>query len=157
MHDTMKNMAEKRFYILVPETVQITSTVTHYDLLTGDSMDEEHTKSVKMVAGRLIAQAFHIGRKIENSRVNFQSISLEYEEITAIDLSVRNSKELRKVSDEIFSLVRSNPNILRMYEEFADTNFDIYGTTEKVHTATVVGPISREELESAIGHLELYV
>lgn len=155
-------MEEKRFYILVPETVQITSKVTHYDLLTGDSSDEEHIKSVKMSAGRLIAQAFHIGRKIENTRALMSAVGfLPYTEITAIDLSVRNTKELKKVSTEIKNTISDRQlNLIGRdglyYEEFYDTNQDVYGTFEKVHTATVVGPISREILENAIGHLELY-
>jgi hypothetical protein len=157
-------MEEKRFYILVPETVQITSTFDNIDLSKTDQLDtfsEVAVKTVKMSAGRLIAQAFHIGRKIENYRVNKflkesngGRLKDHYEEITAIDLSVRNTKELEKVSNEIDASIDACSGIF--YAEFWDTNSDVYGTTEKVHTATAVGPVTRDELENAIGHLELY-
>jgi hypothetical protein len=39
---------------------------------------------------------------------------------------------------------------------YEDTNADFYGSKEKVHTATVIGPVYQEELDSVIGHLELY-
>ena len=78
--------------------------------------------------------------------------------MTTIVLSVRNTKELRKVSNEILSVVNSLSHMIP-YEEFHDENIGFYGTSDKIHTITAIGcvtPEIREMLESAIGHLELY-
>jgi hypothetical protein len=135
----------ERFYILVPETVQ-----PFRPFGCGDS---EENPSYKMVPGRLIAQSYHIGRKIENTSLS--DGYFPYEEITAITLSTRNTKELRKVSDEVKAWCQSLEEEI-LYEEFHDTNPDFYGTSVPVHTATAFGPVTREEVDHLIGHLELY-
>jgi hypothetical protein len=137
---------EKRFYILVPETVQATTVVE----TSTDTNPVETVNSFRMVAGRLLAQAFHIGRKIESWRCR---LNVPYEEITAISLSVRNTRELQKVSKEI---ANSTLPYGCFFDTFFDTNPDFYGTSDRVQTATVVGPVLKEDLDEVIGHLELY-
>lgn len=143
----------ERFYAIVPETAQ-TSIVnwspedSHHPGFQG-AVD---IKNTKMVAGRLIAQGIHVGRMIGHV---FQNAQVPYRDITTIVLSVRNSKELRKVSDEIHQHVVNFPFEIG-FAEFHDENPDLYLVPDKVHTITLVGPVLKEELESAIGHLELY-
>jgi len=143
---------EKRFYILVPKTVQVKTVVNtqHMVSSTIETYPVETITSFRMVPGRLLAQTFHIGRKIESWR---RSLGIQYEDITAISLSVRNTRELQKVSKELMSFKLREP---AFYDEFYDTNLDFYGTTDSVQTATVIGPVFKEELDSIIGHLELY-
>jgi peptidyl-tRNA hydrolase len=123
-------MSEKRFYLIVPNTV-----------------DTPYKGTFVMEPGRLMAQCCHIGRKL-------QAGMTQYEEVTTIVLSVRNSKELRKVSDELASGFRTGWNT--NYQEFHDTNPVLYGTDSEIHTVTGIGPISKEDIDFAIGHLELY-
>ena len=135
---------DKRIYILAPHTVQV--------LCSGqlDMEGQPETRSFKMVAGRIVAQGVHVGRSLgylmaENN--------IPYKEITTIVLSVRNTKELRKVSDEVIKLLHGTGT---PYQEFHDTNPGFYESMEKVHTITGFGPVDRELVESAISHLELY-
>ena len=134
-------MTDKRIYILVPETVQVSVAPTFPE-------SEPEIRSFKMVPGRLIAQGVHVGRRLGNWHFNRQN-----PEITTITLSVRNTKELRKVSDEVVNLLYKTDI---PYEEFHDSNPGFYGTDDRVHTITGFGPVTREEVESAISHLELY-
>jgi hypothetical protein len=138
-------MEDKRIYVLVPETVQV-----EVPSRWGYGEGTTETKSYPMVARRLISQGVHIGRMLGNWSFNRGN-----PEITTITLSVRNTKELRKVSDEVQAILRHAEEHIA-YEEFHDTNIGFYETTEKVHTITSFGPVTREEVESAIGHLELY-
>lgn len=137
----MTETSEKRFYVIVPKTVQIKFT---------DWAGKQDTQTIPMEHGRLMAQVFHVARKIELYRYN---PTLIYEEITTIVLSVRNSAELKKVSNELLNLPTGKQPSL---DYFLDTNPEFYGTNEKVHTVTAIGPVTKEEVESAIGHLELY-
>jgi hypothetical protein len=108
-----------------------------------------------MCHGRLIAQGVHIGRMLGYWLAAHE---IDYKEITTIVLAVRNSKELAKVSKEIQAVVNSLPFTVP-YEEFYDTNLEFYGTENRVHTISAVGPITpevREFLENSLGHLELY-
>lgn len=142
-----KQQEEKRIYVAVPETVQTTSPRGVV------------TTTVDMEPGRLIAQGVHLGRKIENERIKQALLqagikppkSIDYEEITTIVLGVRNSKELVKVGSEL-ALMAGNAG----YHAFSDTNPQFYGTRKKVLTAIGTGPVTREQVEPAIGHLELY-
>ena len=148
-------MSEKRIYVLVPQTVQVSVPDQSTTAEIGMAV-ESKIKSFKMVAGRLIAQGFHIGRLLGYYQSKY---NMPYEEITAITLSVRNSKELRKVSDEVINILNTTATDERKsisYEEFYDTNPGFYETSEEVHTITAVGPVSREFLESALGHLDLF-
>jgi len=144
-------MIDERIYVIVPQTVQC-EVITPLD----NETIKVETKSFPMVAGRLIAQGVHIGRMLGNWYFNRGN-----PEITTIVLNVRNTKELRKVSDEIKrkvdELVETVDRI--PYEEFHDTNVAFYGTEDKIHTITAFGPITpeiRELFEEAIGHLELF-
>jgi hypothetical protein len=143
-------MNDERIYVIVPQTVQV---MHHYPSILGETPYE--VESMPMVHGRLIAQGVHVGRML-GYWMNLHNV--DYKEITTIVLAVRNSKELAKVSREIQAVVNSLPFTVP-YEEFHDTNSEFYGTEEKVHTITAVGPLSpevREMLENALGHLELY-
>jgi hypothetical protein len=147
-------MSDERIYVIVPKTVQVQSP-SHWGYGVTDTLSEE--KSHPMVAGRLIAQGVHVGRLLERI---FANSGVPYREITTITLSVRNSKELTKVSNEAKSLLLKNDphgcNLRYTYGEFHDTNYEFYGTEQKIHTITAIGPVTREAVEDAIGHLELY-
>ena len=144
-----------RFYVIVPNTVQTVVEIKNVwsDILWSDNKElPTEVRSTNMVSGRLIAQSFHIGRLIENYRAKK---GLDWIDTTAIVLSVRNTKELRKVSDELRNNVFLNdPEFF--YSEYWDTNPPLYGISEPVHTATAIGPVLKDELDDAIGHLELY-
>ena len=149
-------MEDKRIYALVPQTVQILHQAPpvrdEYDI---PGIDE--IVSVPMVHGRLIAQGVHVGRMLGHFA---ERLKIPYESITTIVLAVRNSRELRKVSTEVLgrlsALKTLNPTETLLYEEFHDTNFGLYGTRDRVHTITAFGPVTRESVENAIGHLDLY-
>jgi hypothetical protein len=143
-------MNDERIYVIVPQTVQVP-----YQSIWNLGQPTDEVESFPMVHGRLIAQGVHVGRML-GYWMNLHNV--DYKEITTIVLAVRNSKELAKVSREIQAVVNSLPFTVP-YEEFHDTNSEFYGTEEKVHTITAVGPLSpevREMLENALGHLELY-
>ena len=111
-------------------------------------------KTIKMESGRLMAQAFHIGRKIQNTIDAYT----DYEEITAIVLGVRNTKELTKISLEIANWYEDSfdcPDDFE-FEEFWDHNPEFYGTNERVHTVTAFGPTTQEIMDPFVGHLTLY-
>jgi hypothetical protein len=149
-------MEDKRIYVLVPETVQVdVAEFFPEDSYHPGVVRKPITKTYKMVAGRLVAQGVHVGRMLGNWYFNRGN-----PEITTITLSVRNTKELRKVSNEVKAIVdkindSEESSDMIAYEEFHDTNVEFYGTFDKVHTITGFGPVSREDFESAIGHLEL--
>ena len=140
---------EERIYIIVPKTVQTIQTAPDPD---GWS-EKSEVRNIRMESGRLMAQCSHVGRKLEHQ---FED---EYREITTIVLSVRNSRELKKVTKEIAEyLMVTNPcmKLPARCTTFEDTNPDLYGTFHKVHTATAVGPVTQEFMDPVIGHLELY-
>jgi peptidyl-tRNA hydrolase len=125
---------EKRIYVIVPQTVQITK---------GRAPHTE-TFSVRMEPGRLMAQVGHVVQSMvaHSPNEDFQS------SITKIVLSVRNSRELGKVHDELASLVG--------VWSFEDENPPFYGTGNGVQTVVCTGPVHPSDVDSAIGHLELY-
>lgn len=133
----MHVVEDKRFYVIVPETVQ-TELV-----------------SKQMEVGRLMAQLMHMGRAVERRRA---SANLPYEDVTTIILAARNTKELNKVHSEL-EIVRQVPgsNVpafpLSIYR---DHNPLVYQTPERVLTALCVGPIEKSVVDGVIGHLELY-
>jgi len=151
-------MLDERIYVIVPQTVQLLhkgiEPPTEFNIPEDcyhPELFEDTVESFPMVHGRLIAQGYHIGRFTERM---FANSNVEYREMTAIVLAVRNSKELRKVSNEIQDLISDDTNIV--YGEFHDTNEQFYGTKDRVHTITAVGPVTKEKLDSALGHLNLY-
>jgi hypothetical protein len=151
-------MTDDRIYVIVPETVQVTIP-GKWDFPNGVNAPAEQlpdtVESYSLVPGRLIAQGVHIGRKIGAWLAQRE---IPYEDVTTIVLSVRNTKELRKVSTEM-SVALSLHALNVGYQEFHDTNLEFYGTDATVHTITAVGPLSpevREKLEDSMGHLELY-
>lgn len=133
---------DRRFYVIVPKKVNIPSrNKKHLD------------KVVHMVPGRLIAQGFHIGRKLQAKAVD----SLSYTATTAIVLGVRNSKELERIANALYKLpVMSSPLANVFADEFIDENPGLYGKNISCMTAVAIGPVTKAEVESAIGHLELY-
>jgi hypothetical protein len=132
-------MTDERIYVLVPETVQVTVHPKRWVKWFRRS----YTRTVHMESGRLIAQGVHVGCMLGD----------KYANVPTIVLSVRNTKELRKVSDEAAELVLRGT----AYAEFYDTNEPFYGTADRVHTITAFGPVTKEEVDSVLGHLELYV
>lgn len=150
---------ELRIYVLVPETVQTEVTPwlpedSHHihQLAAFGLTPQKEVMNTKMVAGRLVAQGVHVGRKLGHQAA---SVNSDYTDITTIVLSVRNSKELTKVSKEVQHILHFLSDAV-LYEEFHDTNPKLYGTCDKVHTITAFGPVTKAEMESAIGYLELY-
>lgn len=130
---------EKRFYIIVPETVQTVA------------------QSRIMEAGRLMAQNFHLGRVVERKRAEVEQ---KYEDVTSIVLSVRNSLELAKVLNELETLrdkISGSSWIQRFpISIYRDHNPPVYQVPDRVLTILCVGPVEKSLVEPAIGHLELY-
>ena len=160
-------MSNKRIYVLVPYTVQvplhpITDDERNAAIANGadptsvvNPAEYTGTKNIVMEVGRMLMQCHHVGRKIE--RV-FMASGAAYQEITSIALGVRNSKELAKLTRELHNIVdfgglEENGVVC---EEFHDTNPAFYDTYDSVHTVTSIGPVTREEVDEIIGHLELY-
>lgn len=133
----MQEVEEKRFYIIVPETVQ-TELVSR-----------------GMETGRLMAQVMHIGRVVERRREFSNQL---YEDVTTIILSARNTKEMNKILGEL--------NVLRQVPDsnepafplsiYRDHNPPVYKTPDRVLTALCIGPVEKSIVDSAIGHLDLY-
>ena len=138
---------EERIYIIVPETVQTTPT-------PADSMcDTSRATTINMEPGRLMAQCCHAGRCLQHS---LELFGTDYRAITTIVLSVRNSKELAKITRDLNEWVSAS-NAPAAVVRFFDENPPFYQTIDDVHTATIVGPVdSSEVLDHIIGHLELY-
>lgn len=142
---TKKSKSEERFYVIVP------------DLVTGEG---KRGKTYRMESGRLIAQAFHIGRLVENIRKT-EDPDLKYQEITCIVLSARNAKEMNKIAHDLrVGIETVNYTSSATVNLFYDTNDEIYGKDCPALTAIAFGPISTYEKECdfdhVIGHLELY-
>jgi hypothetical protein len=110
-----------------------------------------------MEHGRVIAQGFHVGRLIESMRAE---LGIKYEEVTAISLAVRNSREMHKVLSELNWLQRENTAengaVPFQVATFWDENQPVYETSDRLLTAIVAGPVLKSLVDSAIGHLELY-
>jgi hypothetical protein len=130
---------EPRFYVIVPETINAPCG------------------AYRMEHGRLIAQSFHVGRLIESMRAER---GIKYEEVTAISLAVRNSREMHKVLGELNWLQRENTAVDGpspfQFAAFWDQNSEVYKTTDRRLTAIVVGPVLKSKIDAAIGYLELY-
>jgi hypothetical protein len=127
---------EPRFYVIVPEKV---TSYTHH--------------TVEMEPGRLIAQAFHLGRKFEAEKNG-----LPYEEITCIVLGARNSRELDLVQERLIdyrSGIFTHGHEFTVHE-FKDTNQPLYKSRKKVKTIVCTSPVFKDDVDGAIGHLELY-
>src|ERR1039458_2843512 len=133
---------EPRFYVLVPETINAPFG------------------AYRMEHGRLIAQSFHVGRLIEAMRAEK---GIKYEEVTAISLALRNSREMHKVLGELNWLQREYaaekgqaPNQAFHVATFWDKNPEVYETEDRFLTAIVVGPVLKSLVDKAIGYLDLY-
>lgn len=129
---------EKRFYIIVPETIQ---TLAH---------------SQDMESGRLMAQNFHLGRVVERRRMEAEK---QYEDVAAIVLSVRNSLELIKVLNDLEILRdKTAGGWLEQFpiDLYKDLNPVVYQVPGRVMSIVCVGPIEKSLVHPAIGHLELY-
>lgn len=148
---------EPRIYIIVPETVQVTV--------------RGKTWTQVMEPGRLMAQCAHVARKMENAVLNqahwnrTPDVAMEdmgdYQEVTTIVLSVRNSLALARVLKD---LEERNENIQANTSgaedigpyTFEDYNPEFYGTKKRVLTAVCTAPIERWKIAEAIDYLELY-
>ena len=83
-------------------------------------------------------------------------LGIKYEEVTAISLAVRNSREMHKVLGELNFLQRENTATEFQIAAFYDQNAGVYETTDRFLTAVVVGPVLKSQIDSAIGYLDLY-
>lgn len=125
---------EKRIYVIVPETVQVTQR--------GGKVVTR-----RMESGRLMAQCAHVVTRLRL----YPDINARFENkpVTTIVLSVRNSRELSKVTRGLMEVCATFT--------FDDTNPPFYGTRKGVHTATAIGPLVKTpEIDAVIDHLELY-
>jgi peptidyl-tRNA hydrolase len=134
-----KKTEEKRIYILVPKWV---------DTVRGKRVCMEH--------GRLMAQCAHVARKMELAQVLPRydkgcevHDAVEYEEITTIVLSVRNSRELEFMYKQLYGVPWP------VYR-FEDTNLEFYGTKARILTAVCTAPMPVSLASKLLGHLELY-
>lgn len=127
---------DTRIYVVVPHTVQVTQ---------GRGTKQTEVTKV-MEPGRLMAQVAHVVSKMRTS----DETLAQYGScpITTIVLSVRNSRELAKVWDELYGPTLAS--------RFYDENPDFYGTSSSVLTAVCTFPATRSDVEHALGHLELY-
>ena len=146
-----KAVPVERLYVIVPQSVQV--EIPAGELEIGEYFPRIQT--IPMEPGRLMAQVRHVGAKLAYAMA---ANNVPWRDITTIVLSVRNSKELEKVTAELEEVVYNDSDLFSAYlTEYSDVNPEFYGTNERVHTATIVGPVSSSEtLDSAIGHLPLY-
>ena len=149
-------MTDKRIYIFVPQTVQVETPLdeafsSEGQYVYSSSGTAKFIRTVKMEPGRLMAQCNHIGRKFEHY---YSCDGSNYEEITTIVLSVRNSKELSKITDALRKVMSRTKSAV--FVTFEDENPQFYKTEKRVHTVTAVGPVDSESLAEVIDHLELY-
>jgi hypothetical protein len=135
---------EQRIYIIVPEKITIRNKTKKLPAL-----------EYLMEHGRAIAQAVHVARKLESQFAMGNSI-YNYEVLTTIVLSVRNSKELALISNALYTHDEDSTNYDNKYAEFSDTNPNVYGTDQSYLTAIAFGPTTAEEMEPILGHLELW-
>lgn len=133
-HRKKKPVEEKRIYVIVPHTVLVTTKV-------GRALKP---KMLSMEPGRLMAQVAHVVSKLRMSLKETEGNA----PITTIVLSVRNSRELFKVWDDLVKYT--------LVEHFRDSNPEFYGTKGQVLTAICTVPVTRSEVAEALGHLELY-
>jgi hypothetical protein len=131
-------LEEERFYIIVPEVMTD----------AGQARQMEH--------GRLLAQAFHIGRVIEHRRA---LAGADYESITAIVLVARNSRELNKLAHSLIGLqleLKLKGHDSFSLSTFKDHNPSVYKTDARVLTAIAAGPVKKSVVDPILDHLELY-
>jgi peptidyl-tRNA hydrolase len=148
----MSNVSNEneRIYIIVPEKVQ-----NEISVIGGVREENPQIKTItqKMEPGRLMAQCAHAARKLQNL---VDEHGGDYRDITTIVLSVRNSKELTKVTNDLYTAWRLMENQPE-FTTFEDSNPLFYGTDAKVQTAVIIGPVENSQvLDDIIGHLELY-
>jgi hypothetical protein len=135
---------DKRIYFIVPETVQV------------DIPRRKRANTVRMEPGRLAMQAVHVALEMYESVLNRNRKAKGYGQLTAIMLSVRNSRELAKIEAELRSHASSFG--IPSYEvySFSDVNPDLYGINGRVQTAICTTPIEKSMIEPVIGHLERF-
>ena len=129
-----KEQEELKIFVIVPETVQVKPR-------SGDRT------TIHMPFGRLAAQTAHA---VSSMRMNWMD-EWGTGPITTIVLSVRNSRELRKVEQELWALEEEGMYI----SAFQDSDEKFYGTKDKVLTAICTCPCTKDMISEAIGHLEL--
>ena len=148
---------DMKIFVLVPLSVQFQTPV--YPLGCEATLAPA---SKKNTSGYLAAQAVHAGRLVDRQLAR---IGYGTEPITTIVLTVRNSKELRKVEldvmdeldDDISGEFRPNDVAFARFEDTNEAVYgrDVWGELIKVHTATAFGPVTSERMDAMIGHLEL--
>lgn len=134
----------KRIYFFVPETVQVPVS------------RRKKARTVRMEAGRLAMQAVHVAFEMYEGVSSKGRPAKGYGQVTAIMLSVRNSRELAKIEAELRNFASSFRTPPFEVYSFADENPDLYGTRGRVQTALCTTPIEKSILEPVIGHLERY-
>jgi|SRR5579863_2264166 len=157
---------EKRIYVVVANTVQ--NPVLGYGNVTGKGLRRlEDTLDIRQPAGRQIAQACHAVRRMGHSMVIRAVLSLftkraslsaikaaislnvNYEPITTIILSCRDSFEL----EHVYNLLRDVVGVEAF--KFRDTNFEAYGEGE-VTTAFATVPVTPTSVTGVLDYLPLW-
>lgn len=157
---------EKRIYVVVANTVQ-------HPLQRGErgwSRIPRDTRDIVQPAGRQIAQACHAVRRMGHSMViravlglftNWKrghhlshlrsaiSFKINYEPITTIVLSCRDSFEL----EHVYNLLRDQVGVEAF--KFNDTNPDAYGEGEVV-TAFATVPVESYKMVGVLDYLPLW-
>jgi hypothetical protein len=125
-------MSEKRIYVVVADVV-----------------DNQWGQPVVQPAGRIAAQVGHVVSMMRVRRAHENNERFDFEPITTIVLSVRDSAELHHIS-----YVLGLAKIERA--EFWDTNEEAYGPLAAVMTAVCTHPIEPEQRENLLDHLPLW-
>jgi peptidyl-tRNA hydrolase len=133
---------DKRIFVLLPEKVEIPG--------------EGDPRAVRMPLGRLAVQLGHVVSKMRIGEIE------RYGEvpITTIAYSVRNTRELILLSSLLEGRAQhvehtgSAMGFSVFY--FSDRDIGFYGIDDDVLTAVCTSPVPRAEIESVLGHLELF-
>jgi len=140
-----KVLEEKRIYVIVPMTV-----TPEFGRLEG--------KRISMEPGRLMAQCAHVVSRMRGELYLKTKDPAIFNATTTIVLSVRNSRELRKIHTALSArqLTIDGKNGFDTFD-FCDTNPSLYGTSRGIQTAVCTSPVRKSFIDEEMGHLELYV
>lgn len=135
---------DKRIYFIVPEAVQVTIP------------RRKRAYTVRMESGRLAMQAVHVALEMYESVMSTNRKAKGYDQLTAIMLSVRNSRELAMIEAELRSHAAGSGIPHFEVYSFSDVNPDLYRIKGRVQTAICTTPIEKSVVDPVIGHLERY-
>lgn len=135
---------EKRIYCIVPETVSIPAP------------RGGRARTVRMESGRLAMQALHAGLHMYEDVLRRNRKAAGYGNITAILLSVPNSRALADIEARLRALAASYGIPPFGVYSFADSNPDVYRTRRRIPTAICTTPVRQSVVDPVLGPLEPY-